>query len=228
MVAPSIALLVGVAGLAACEKRSEAGKADNATPAAQAAPGQSAPVPPAAAKPPSSAVPDKAPDKPSATARERHIVGGHAVSLVSEGHTCVLVHRPPGAVADARERGLPLDLTPPCHFLVWRVQPPPRAGAPSDGVSLGTVGAPMAWRYKSANGTIVLGVVGDPLSNQQKADPIIARRVAAGLRCAPSLQGVFLTGKVATLSKKRTGGQVHCVEAGLDEKTFWMLAHDKP
>ncbi|HEY0705803.1 MAG TPA: hypothetical protein VGG33_03355 [Polyangia bacterium] len=157
---------------------------------------------------------------------ERHVVAGHALALAAEGEACVLLHRPAGAPADAPEDRHRLALAPPCHFLVWQTQPPARAGSPSDGVSLGTVGAPMAWRYKSAKDLIALAVIGDALTDQQKSEAILARRLAAGLRCAPSLQGILLTATQARLTKKRDHTQVHCVEAGTDEKTFWLLAHE--
>ena len=84
----------------------------------------------------------------------------------------------------------------------------------------------MAWRYQSAQNATVVAIIGDAISEQQRANPIVGKRLAAGLRCAPSIQGVLLTPTAASLSKKQDRVGVLCVEAGVDEKTFWMLAHD--
>lgn len=67
--------------------------------------------------------------------------------------------------------------------------------------------------------------IGDALSEQQRKRPIVSKRLAAGLRCATSIQGVLLDAKEVRLGPKQGRTGVNCVEAGVDEKTFWMLAH---
>lgn len=152
-------------------------------------------------------------------------MAGQRLRLVSQGDSCVVLAWPADAPA-AAPRTLPLTLTPPCHFLVWRATPPATAGAPSDGVSVGEAGALAAWRYKSAKNATVVAVIGDPISAEQRADPIVKKRLAAGLRCAPSLQGLLITPSAVAVSKKREHPGLLCVEAGIDERIFWMLAHD--
>jgi hypothetical protein len=123
---------------------------------------------------------------------------------------------------------LALDLAPPCYVLVWNAPPPrlPGGRSESGGLPIGSVGEVMAWKYPTASGTTVLAVIGDPVLPSGPTDELHETRKAQKFRCAGSLQGVKLTAAGATLSPKRAQASVYCVETALDEKDFWMLAHD--
>lgn len=157
-----------------------------------------------------------------------HTVDGHRIRLVQEGTTCSLVVAPSRAAEsrDGGEQRVPLALTPPCHLLLWAAPPPARAGAPSDGVAIGNMGQPMAWRYPGVRGATIVAVIGDPISEERRADPIVRKRLDHGLRCAPAIQAVLLTANGAKATKKRADFGLTCVEGGVDEKVFWILAHD--
>jgi hypothetical protein len=157
---------------------------------------------------------------PDAAPPIEYLVAGHTLRLVVEGDACV-VEREGGAGAAIK---LKLDLRPPCHLLTWR-QPPARpADATSDGVPLGSVGAPMAWRYPG-KAVAVLAVIGDPLPEKLRAGSLARLREQQGMRCAASVQGLLLRGETIALSKKREHVGVLCLELGLNEKDFWLLAH---
>ena len=120
-------------------------------------------------------------------------------------------------------RRLVLDLRPPCYFAVWR-NPPPRmkASGPSP---VGGVGDPTAWRYGGKRNMTVVAVIGDPVPDRMCSDPICRSRQAQNFHCGASLQAVLLRKGRITLSRKRAQAGVFCVETGLDEKDFWLLAH---
>jgi hypothetical protein len=120
-------------------------------------------------------------------------------------------------------RRLVLDLRPPCYFAVWR-DPPPRikASGPSP---VGGVGDPAAWRYGAKRNMTVVAVIGDPVPDRLCSDPVCRSRARANFHCGASLQAVLLREGRITLSRKRAQAGVFCVETGLDEKEFWLLAH---
>jgi hypothetical protein len=150
-----------------------------------------------------------------------YLVAGHRLRLVVEGDVCVVEgERGTGAAIQ-----LKLDLRPPCHLLTWR-QPPARpADQTSDGVPLGSVGAPTAWRYPGKAGVVVLAVIGDPLPENLRASSLARLREQQGMRCTASVQGILLRSETVELSKKREHIGVLCAELGLNEKDFWLLAH---
>jgi hypothetical protein len=150
-----------------------------------------------------------------------HLVEGHRLRLVVEGDVCA-VERAPGNGAAVR---LKLDLRPPCHLLTWRQPPARTTDQTSDGVPLGSVGAPVAWRYPGKAGVVVLAVIGDPLPDNLRASSLFRLREQQGMRCSASIQGVLLRSGTVELSKKREHVGVLCAELGLNEKDFWLLAH---
>lgn len=161
---------------------------------------------------------------PSRTPSPEYTAAGHALRLTTEGRACVVEHRTSGA-----EPGrITLDLRPPCHLLTW--QRPPPAGArgavgPSDGVPVGGVGEPMAWRYADAEGVTALAVIGDPMPDNLRASSLYRLREQQGLHCAASVQGILLQADGVQASRKRENVGVLCAELGLDELDFWTLAH---
>jgi len=158
---------------------------------------------------------------PAAASPTEYLVAGHGLRLVVEGDDCV-VERERGTGAAIK---LKLDLRPPCHLLTWR-QPPARpADRTSDGVPLGSIGAPMAWRYPGKARVVVLAVIGDPLPESLRASSLARLREQQGMRCGASVQGILLRGETIELSKKREHVGVLCAELGLSEKDFWLLAH---
>jgi hypothetical protein len=160
-----------------------------------------------------------APD--TASAPTEYLVAGHGLRLVVEGDACVVEgERGTGAAIK-----LKLDLRPPCHLLTWRQLPARPADQTSDGVPVGSVGAPMVWRYPRAAGVMVLAVIGDPLPENLRASNLSRLREQQGMRCAASVQGILVRGETVELSKKREHVGVLCAELGLSEKDFWILAH---
>lgn len=145
------------------------------------------------------------------------------LDLAPASKTKVGVASPSGATSP-----LGLDLAPPCYVLVWNAPPPRLRGGRSEsgGLPIGSAGEVMAWKYPTARGTTVLAVIGDAVLPSGPNDELHEQRKAQKFRCAGSLQGVKLTATGATLSPKRAQASVFCVETALDEKDFWMLAHD--
>jgi len=122
-----------------------------------------------------------------------------------------------------------LDLTPPCYLLIWN-QPPPRLAngrAESGGQPVGSQGDAMAWKYSTAGDAKVIAVIGDSVADSLRRGALFKTRQAQNYRCAGSLQGVKIGSGAPVTTPKRHQTGVFCVEAGLDEKDFWMLAHDK-
>lgn len=156
----------------------------------------------------------------------KYTVGTHQISLLTEARadTCLLTHSIDGKNIET----LKLDLRPPCYLLTWQ-RPPPQPidrKGPSDGVPVGEIGDPVAWRYQSAHGTIALAVIGDPVPDDMRLSKAYKSRQEQGYRCASSMQGVLLLGDKAKLSKKRENVAIFCVESGAEEKDFWMLSHE--
>lgn len=152
----------------------------------------------------------------------RYDVAGHWVSVLEDATSCWLLH------TDERNstQRLRLSLRPPCYLLTWQAHPPRTSpDGVSDGEPVGKVGDPIAWRYRSAKGAIVIGVIGDDIPSEVRSSRYVRERAESGYRCAGSLQGVLLVGNKARVSKKREDAGVFCVEVQPDEKDFWMLAH---
>lgn len=146
---------------------------------------------------------------------------GTRLSVGVIGDRCVLTFKGGSAVR--------LDLTPPCYVLLW-TEPPPRltnGRAESGGQPVGRQGDAMAWKYATAHDAKVLAVIGDPVGDPYRADPLFKTRQEKGYRCGGSLQGikVFKGGPVATVKWNQKAA--YCVETGIDEKDYWMLGHDK-
>ena len=114
--------------------------------------------------------------------------------------------------------------------MTWQHPPPRSAGGPSNGTPLGKVGAPVAWRYPPGRDTkraiAVMAVIGDPMAEALAKDPVWKERVSVGFHCAGNVQGILVTaaGEVATTRKRSSAGAL-CVEVGMDEKDYWLLAH---
>ncbi len=180
---------------------------------------------------------EEAPGAPAAAARSpeggtaaqtspgaERTVAEHRIGLLVEGDGCWLTHRAGGSDPER----LRLDLRPPCHLLTWQA-PPPRgtsAEGESDGLPIGDVGDPIAWKYPGAGGVIAVAVIGDPVTGDMRSGEIFKSRERQGYRCASSMQGALLLGTKARLSKKRDHVGVLCVELGAEEKDFWILAHE--
>jgi hypothetical protein len=161
-------------------------------------------------------------------------VGDHRVQLQVRAGGCRLA----STTAGAAPQEIDLELRPPCFILPWN-RHPARGGdskASSDAVAVGEQGDPMAYRYPSAGNATAIAVIGDPVPDElwrnlpDTPEQLRARKQTT--HCASRLQGVVLTVEGARLSKswisKRGGAEPRllCTEGGLDEKDFWLLAHD--
>jgi hypothetical protein len=150
-------------------------------------------------------------------------IAGHTLRLETNDQGCWLIDR----VKPDDEKRFKLDLQPPCYLLMWLKRPPGSGLKNADGVAVGDVGQPMAWRYRSAGGATALAVIGDPAVPQPEPDSLYQSRKRAGLHCTGSLQGIKLRGPRVRLQQKSGEGLgLYCQELGIEEKGFWLIAHD--
>jgi len=155
-------------------------------------------------------------------------IEGRRIRLTEDASACALTH----AVADQPEQVVKLSLSPPCHLMMWKDSPPRReanrtstnAEADSDGDPVGQAGDPMAWRYPTADNATVVAIIGDPVPERMR-DDVYRRWIDQGFHCAGSIQGVALRKESVSATPPRSQVGVFCVEAGLDQKEFWLLAH---
>jgi hypothetical protein len=187
----------------------------------------SAPIPDKAAATPYAGAPQLTSDAgergPTLSTPE-YSVAGHQIRLLVEEGGCWLTYRSAGK---GLER-LKFNLHPPCYLLTWQRPPPQRADAEgvSDGLPLGNIGDPIAWRYRSAKGVIAIAVIGDPIPDDIRSSSLYKSRQQQGYLCASSMQGILFLGSKVQLSKKREDVGLLCVESEVQEKDFWMLAHE--
>ena len=155
---------------------------------------------------------------------EYQILGLHFQLLVDQ-LTCTLVQDGPEG-GDQPSQRLRLDLTPPCYIMTWH-RPPPHRGDPtgvSDGIPVGTIDQPKAWKYPSARSAIVFVIIGDPVPDAlRKGSP---DRAAQGYHCASSFQGAIVRDAHVSLTRKRERAGLYCAEFDIEEKSYWLLAHN--
>lgn len=142
-------------------------------------------------------------------------VDGHRFALVAEHDACYVSPRD----SSGRDVRLPLGFPPPCHLLLWR-RPPP-IERPKDAVPLGQLGEPMAWKFAGRQPIVALVIIGGPVSDRQLAK----RPFAKSTECPSRARAILLRGQSLALSK-RTGELLVCTTSGLDEKDFWLFAHE--
>jgi hypothetical protein len=126
---------------------------------------------------------------------------------------------------------LRLGLTGPCFLLTWQHNPVAIKSEISGGTPIGNMGDLMAWRYQRSKvlaSTTIAIVIGDPVATAEQSSSLSG--VRASYRCGVSLQGVSLEKDSSRLPRmlgveKNTG--TYCVEQGVDEKLFWLLANRK-
>lgn len=181
---------------------------------------QAAPTPNAG----SSAIAAGARESGGSSATPEYRVAEHKISLLVDGDGCWLIHQAGGKGRES----LKFDLYPPCYFLTWQRPPSQGAGSGglSDGLPIGKIGDPIAWKYRSANGVISVAAIGDPIPADMRSSRLYQSRLQQGYLCASSMQGVLLLGNKARLSKKRENVGILCVELQVEEKDFWLLAHE--
>jgi hypothetical protein len=141
------------------------------------------------------------------------------VRLMTSNDFCVIEQ----SLRDGQTRRLTLDLRPPCYFPVWRNAPPRNAARTSR--ALGAAGDPIVWQYGKTN-TTVIAVIGDPIPERMCPGGACRAPPRQDFRCGGSLQAALLRGGQLTRSAKRGPG-MFCVDTGLDEKEFWLLAHPR-
>ena len=149
-----------------------------------------------------------------------YAVAGHTFRLAVTDSVCAIEQ----AVNAGAARRFVLDLRPPCYLVVWR-DPPPRMRKASGSNPVGGVGDPAAWRYGRKSNTTVVAVIGDPVPERLCPELTCRSPQRQNFHCGASLQAVLLRDGRIKLSRKREQVGVFCVETGLDEKDFWLLAH---
>jgi len=145
-------------------------------------------------------------------------VAGMELTLTTSGQKCAV------SIPGSSEPVL-LDLDLPCHVMFWSTDPPERAGEPSGGLSVGGKGDAMAWRYPDVGSEAVVAVLGDPVVEHIRTSDEFAEWLAMGWRCSGSLQALHVGDAKIEAGSKREGIGAVCVERGLDETGFWLLAH---
>jgi hypothetical protein len=80
----------------------------------------------------------------------------------------------------------------------------------------------MAWRFGDLGGVTVLAAIGDPVSEAEW----LKRPKLRGARCGARARGIrVLENNVVEVSKRIADGFV-CADGGLEEKDFWLFAHE--
>ncbi len=124
---------------------------------------------------------------------------------------------------------LKLELRPPCYLLTWQHAPVSKKSSISGGHAVGTAGDVMTWRYPNNKKLDSIAmVIGDPIPAAEVASKL--GQLRANFRCGTSLQGVAFDRKAsapARLTSVDKNSGITCVEQGLDEKAFWLMAHPK-
>lgn len=148
-----------------------------------------------------------------------HDLLGHRLELRTSDQTCMLLHRAPGSTEPEL---IALGMAPPCYFLTWIDEPPRRAHADgvSDGIPVGHKGDVRAWKYPSAGSVVTIIVIGGPTSSARAKRWPVAH-------CAGGARALLLRAGRLTLSRMTYSNELFCVEGGVDEKTFWIFAHEK-
>ncbi|WP_338845792.1 hypothetical protein V8J88_18955 [Massilia sp. W12] len=164
------------------------------------------------------------PSEPVQAAVTEHQIAGYRIRLHStDGQACQVEYHSPQAKGEARM--LALDLQAPCRLLTWQGPPPRKTGGPKSAQALGKRGEAQAWRYPDAGNVIALAVIGDAPDAALQNSSLYRLRQSQGMHCAGSLQGLLLyPAEIKTSAVQRQSG-VFCLEIGLEEKNFWLLAH---
>jgi hypothetical protein len=144
---------------------------------------------------------------------------GSVLRLVTSNDFCAIEQ----SLQGGQTRRLMLDLRPPCYLPIWRNAPPRNVAGTSR--PLGATGDIAVWQY-GKNNTTVVAVIGDPVPERMCPDGSCRAPLRQNFRCGGSLQAGLLRGRQLARSAKRGPG-VFCVETGLDEKEFWLLAHPR-
>lgn len=153
-----------------------------------------------------------------------YTMSGHTFRVAATANVCTLVH----SIGDSATSNLQLDLEPPCYLLTWHHAPPKGKSDPSisDAEPVGKIGEPMAWRYGSTEVTIALVVLGDSPKPDILSSNLYRLRSRQGIQCAPSLQGIRIRDNAVSLSPARKHVGLFCEDLGVEERDFWLLAHD--
>ena len=161
----------------------------------------------------------------SATAAAPVVLANRSIAVSQDAGRCVLTIASSGAPGSSQV--IALDLREPCQLVVWQADSFKGPKAASGGVRVGADGEAMAWRYPSAKNVTVAMVMGDAISEAAKAQrPNLAQ---LGF-CAANRQALLLPDDVAAPLRVRPKGdspRVICARFGVDEKDFWLAAHDQ-
>lgn len=152
-------------------------------------------------------------------------LANRSLAISHDGGRCVLT------IADRSGAGsaqvVPLDLREPCQLVVWQADSFKGPKAASGGVRVGADGEAMAWRYPSAKNATVAMVIGDAISEAAKSQrPNFAQM---GF-CAANRQALVLPDDAAAPGRalpKSSAPRIICARYGVDEKDFWLAAHDQ-
>lgn len=167
----------------------------------------------------------KANDDASQSAAQ-YVVAGHVVRVLGEeGQACQFHYKPVGSQAAFSVQNL--NLLAPCYLLLWQIEPA-RKRPGNAAVPVGKIGAPLAWRYASAKNALTLAVIGDPVGDNLRQSALYRLRQAQNMHCAGSVQGILIRANQVNVSQVRGQVGVLCLETGMDEKDFWLLAHAAP
>lgn len=131
---------------------------------------------------------------------EEFTVSGHRLEL--ERDQCVLSV----LGADSTQSTLKLEMKPPCFF------------SRSEGEI-------QTYAFEDVGVDSVLIVVGTPVPNDDIDKWNLSDKEAQ--RCGAQHQGVVISESTVALSQRVSTGGVACRDYGIDQKEFWMYAHDQ-
>lgn len=145
--------------------------------------------------------------------------GTLSLRLSTDGSQCAV------SVEGSEQEAVKLDLAPPCHIGTWTETLDPALERPSGGTPVGVQGEAMAWKFADREGAIYLAVLGDPVAASLQETLTFKTRAEQGLTCMGSMQALVVKDSIVSAGTKREQVGILCAEMGIDEKSFWLLAH---
>jgi len=135
---------------------------------------------------------------------KRHIdetaIAGYKLAIIEDDGKCELFYQ-----GEKGSGKLPLGPQPPCRFLT-------QAG-----------GTLEFYAYSDVKVKALLVIVGTP----KKPDPTIPVTMKKNYYCGDEIQGVLIRGDGVYITKLVMDAGLACTNLGLDEKFFWIFAHEK-
>ncbi len=88
------------------------------------------------------------------------------------------------------------------------------------------MGEAMAWQFLDRAGKTFAAVIGDAVDASLKDSLTYKTRLEQGLHCAGSVQALIVENGSVQAGRKNAGQGIYCAELGLEQASFWLLAHE--